>query len=188
MGGRSHAAVESSRHLKRAVWETAADIGPGLLTFTMHFLDPNPGHLLGRFRLSVTTDDRAAYADGLPVGGDVDANWTILTALTVQGPPGMTFTPLPDSSILAGGAISGQGVYSVVSALEVSGVTGIRLEALEDMTLPADGPGYFGNGNFVLTEIELDVAPIPEPSTYALFLAGLVLIAGIAPHARRHKL
>src|SRR6185295_7340937 len=72
-----------------AVWQTVQDIGPGRLTFTMFFLDPNPGHLLGRFRLSVTTDDRSTYADGLPVGGNVNANWTVLTDLVVQGHSGM---------------------------------------------------------------------------------------------------
>jgi hypothetical protein len=71
-----------------AVFQTVPDLGPSLLTFTMYFNDPNPGHLLGRFRLSVTTDDRSTYADGLPVGGNVTANWTVLTDLTVDGPAG----------------------------------------------------------------------------------------------------
>ena len=57
-----------------AVWETATDVSPGPLVFKMHFLHDNPGHLLGRFRFSVTTDDRSTFADGLDTGGDVDAN------------------------------------------------------------------------------------------------------------------
>src|SRR5262245_35555739 len=110
-----------------AVWQTVQDIGPGPLTFTMFFLDPNPGHLLGHLRLSVTTDDRSTYADGLAVGGNVSANWTVLTGLSVQGPSGMTFTILPDDSVLAGGVIPGQGVYGVTALTDVSGITGIRL-------------------------------------------------------------
>jgi len=39
-----------------AVWETDADLAAGNLTLTMHFLQFNPGHLLGRFRFSVTTE------------------------------------------------------------------------------------------------------------------------------------
>ena len=31
-----------------AVWQTVSDVGPSFFTFTMYFLDPNPGHLLGR--------------------------------------------------------------------------------------------------------------------------------------------
>jgi hypothetical protein len=64
--------------------------------------------------------------------------------------------------------------------LTLAGITGIRLEAVEDSSLPTGGPGFAANGNFVLTEIELDAAPIPEPSTYALLAGGLLLIAGIA--------
>ena len=161
-----------------AVWQTVQDIGPGELTFTMFFLDPNPGHLLGRFRLSVTTDDRSTYADGLPIGGNVTANWTVLTDLSVQGPSGMTFTTLPDDSILAGGVVPGQGVYGVTAFTDLSGITGIRLEALKDPSLPGDGPGFFQNGNFVLTELELDAASVPEPAAVALLgvaLAGMGL-------------
>jgi hypothetical protein len=81
------------------VWQTVTDVGPSFLTFTMYFLHWNPAHLLGRFRLSVTTDDRSTYADGLPAGGNVTANWMVLQNLMVEGPAGMTFTNLPDDSV-----------------------------------------------------------------------------------------
>jgi len=134
----------------------------------MYFMHLNPGHLLGRFRLSVTTDDRSTYADGLAVGGDVTANWTVLTDLTVDGPPGMTFTTLPDDSILAGGTDPGQGVYVVSGETDLSGITGFRLEAIKDPSLPANGPGFYANGNFILSEIQLDASPVPEPATLTL--------------------
>ena len=59
-----------------AVWETALDLGSGVYYFKMYFLHENAGHLLGRFRFSVTTDDRSTFADGLAQNGDVNANWT----------------------------------------------------------------------------------------------------------------
>jgi PEP-CTERM motif-containing protein len=168
-----------------AVWQTVPDVGQGLLTFTMYFNDPNPGHLLGRFRLSVTTDDRSTYADGLAVGGNVTANWTVLDPISVHGPAGMTFTELPDDSILAGGVVPGQGIYEVRAVNHLAGVTGIRLEALEDPSLPQDGPGFYPpNGNFVLSEIQLDAVHIPEPTTLALLALSFVGI-GLA---RRRKL
>jgi hypothetical protein len=163
-----------------AVWETVSDVGPSLLTFRMYFEVANPYHLLGRFRFSVTADDRSTYADGFAVGGDVTANWIVLSNLVVQGPAGMVFSNLADDSVLAGGVITGQGTYTVSGVANLPGITGIRLEALEDLSLPTNGPGWAANGNFVLTEIELDAAPIPEPSTNALLLVGLILIAGIA--------
>ena len=145
-----------------AVWETVSDLGPSLLTFTMQFLANNSGHLLGRFRLSVTTDDRSTYADGLASGGNVTANWTVLKNLVVQGPPGMTFTNLPDDSVLAGGVVPGQGIYNVTAVTNLAGITGIRLEALQHPSLPhGGGPGFAANGNFVLSEIVLDASAPP---------------------------
>jgi hypothetical protein len=145
-----------------AVWETTTNVTGNGLTFTMYFNHFNPGHLLGRFRFSVTTDDRATFADGLDTGGDVEANWTVLTHPTVSGPAEMTFTTLADHSILAGGTIPAQGTYTVIYETPVSDITGVRLEVLEDPSLPFNGPGLFpGNSNFMLTEMTLDATPIP---------------------------
>ena len=96
----------------------------------------------------------------------------------------MTFTILPDDSILAGGVVAAQGVYDVTYLVPVSGITGLRLETLQDASLPFDGPGLAsGNGNFSLTELVLDVSSVPEPDTLALF--GLAL-AGLG-FSRRHN-
>lgn len=162
-----------------AVWETAQDVLSGDLTITMHFLHFNPGHLLGRFRFSVTTDDRSTFADGLATGGDVAANWTVLTSPTVTGPAGMTFSTLGDNSVLAGGTIAAQGVYTVKYTNLLDGVTGIRLEVIEDSSLPGgNGPGLHDeNGNFLLTEMILDAPAVPEPSSLVLLgMGGLSLL------------
>jgi hypothetical protein len=168
-----------------AVWQTTSDVGPSFLTMTMFFLDPNPGHLLGRFRWSVTTDDRTTYADGLSNGGDVDANWTVLKNPLLQIPTGMTYTSLPDDSVLLGGAVPQQGLYQVGYQADLAGITGIRLEVLKDPSLPGDGPGFYPNGNFVLTELQLNAVPIPEPAKYVLMLVALVLVGIVAN--RRHQ-
>jgi len=175
-----------------AVWETATDVAAGQLDFTMHFLHSNPGHLLGRFRFSVTTDDRNTFADGLDVGGDVAANWIELTNPIVSGPAGMTFNTLADNSILAGGTTAATGVYNVSYSTTIDNITGIRLEAIEHPSLPAgDGPGlHIDNGNFVLTEMTLDSTPMPpvtstpEPSTL-LGLGTLALASGTLLRRRR---
>src|SRR5262245_48580349 len=64
-------AATSFTFSETAVWETATDVSAGPLVFKMYFLHGNPGHLLGRFRFSITTDDRSTFADGLDTGGDV---------------------------------------------------------------------------------------------------------------------
>ncbi len=169
-----------------AVWETAPDVLAGDLTITMHFLHFNPGHLLGRFRLSVTTDDRTTFADGLHSGGDVTANWIPLTNPVVVGPTGMTFTSFLDGTILVGGTVAAQGVYEINFSTGVNSITGLRLEAIEDPSLPGgNGPGlHAANGNFLLTELTLDGALVPEPSTLMLLTLGG---GGLALNGRRRK-
>ncbi len=171
-----------------AVWETSTDLASGDLMFTMHFLHFNPGHLLGRFRFSVTTDERSTFADGLHTNGDVGANWTVLSSPVVSGPAGMTFTTLVDQSVLAGGVTPGQGVYTVNYSNTISGITGFRLEALEDQTLPGgNGPGLFpANGNFLLTEITLDATIVPVPASVWLLGSGFIFMIGLAKRKHIH--
>ena len=161
-----------------AVWETATDVAAGDLDIAMHFLHFNPGHLLGRFRFSVTTDDRSTFADGLDTNGDVTANWTILDNPIVSGPTGMTFTTLADNSILAGGTTTAQGVYNLSYSTTLNNITGLRLEVLEDPSLPLSGPGLHSfNGNFVLTEMTLDSTPAPNPVPEPMGILGMLVAA-----------
>jgi hypothetical protein len=51
------------------------------------------------------------------------------------------------------------------------------LEAIQDPSLPFNGPGRWpGNGNFVLSEFEMSIAPIPEPAAGTMALAGLACL------------
>jgi len=182
------AAVGSSH---AAVWETLTNVGPSVLTFRLYFLHHNPGHLLGRFRLSVTSDDRATFADGLSTGGAVAANWSVLTGPSIVAPAGLTFETLPDSSLLVSGAFVGNGVYQLTFQNAQAEVTGIRLDAIQDSSLPNSGPGRFRNGNFVLTEIQLDATvipvpvPVPVPASGVLFASALVVVGFITRSRRK---
>ncbi len=144
-----------------AVWETASDVNASQLDFKMYQYWGG-AHNLGRFRLSYTTDDRSTFADGLNSGGDVIANWTILTGATISGTGGETFTVLGDNSILVSVNNPDTTVYSVSFSGSFSGITGIRLEALSDASLPFSGPGRQANGNFTLTELTLDATSTPS--------------------------
>lgn len=180
-------------HSQTAVFETVADVGAAggtLLTFTLHQLyfpnADNGQHTLGRFRLSITTDDRSEFADGLQTGGDVTANWTVLAPSFVNSSGGATLSVLADHSILASGLSPATDVYTVRATTFLVGITGFRLEVLEDDSLPDSGPGRFTQGNFVLTEFEVDAAPlteVPEPASLTLFGLGAL---GLALHRRRH--
>jgi hypothetical protein len=151
-------------------------------TFQLHQLYITDTHTLGRFRLSATADDRGTFADGLQTGGDVAASWTVLTPLTALATNGAALTILADGSVLASGTSPATSVYTVTASTALSGITGIRLEVLEDASLPFSGPGRFAaNGNFVLTEFTVDAAAgtgdVPEPATAGMAAAAFVALA-----------
>jgi hypothetical protein len=141
-----------------AVFETQTDVGgPGgaALTFTLT-QDFGSSLTLGRFRLSVTEDDRTSFADGLDTGGHVTASWFVLSPITALATNGPTLTIQADHSILASGANSTTTVYTVTAATTLTKIAGIRLEALNDASLPDNGPGRHGSSNLVLQEFAVD--------------------------------
>ncbi len=138
------------------VWETAGTLTATPATEFVVKLIQNFGaeHFLGRFRVSATTDPRSEFADGLANGGDVTANWTVLDVTSVTGTGGETFAVQPDKSVLVSGLIPSATTYTVRLKGVSGDVTGFRLEALQDPSLPNNGPGRSnGNGNFVLGEV-----------------------------------
>ncbi len=156
-----------------AVFETQTDLGftgGVLLTFTLAHthssgLPTRPN--IGRFRLSYTTDDRSLFADGLKTGGDVTANWTVLDPAAFASDNGETAVEQGDMSLLVSGATTENSVYTITSPVAVSGITGFRLETMEDPSLPAGGPGRYSNGNFHLSSFSIDSEPIPGPLDFA---------------------
>jgi Tol biopolymer transport system component/predicted Ser/Thr protein kinase len=169
----------STTSAQTAVFESASDVGfAGGTSFEFtfsQFLTSTPGTLLGRFRLSITTDERSLFADGLSTGGDVTANWVVLMPTGASATNGATLTILGDGSILSGGTRPANSVYTVNASTALTGITGFRLEMLEDPSLPTNGPGRANNGNFALTEFQVDAsqAAIPEPSSALLLIAPL---------------
>lgn len=174
-----------------AVWETSADFTGNTLNFSLVQIFQQAQHLLGNFRLSVTSDDRSTFADGLHTGGDVTANWTILTGAMLSTTGGsQTLTELGNNSILAGGTTPNTATYSALYTGIFTAITGIRLEVLVNGLLPSNGPGTQpSNGNFVLTEITLDqsVSTIPVPAALPLFGTGLAIM-GFVGWRRKHKI
>jgi hypothetical protein len=59
----------------------------------------------------------------------------------------------PDNSVLASGPKPDKDTYTVSFNQELKDVFGLRVEALPDASLPAQGPGRATNGNFVVTEV-----------------------------------
>ena len=85
--------------------------------------------------------------------------WTILKPESITSLAGVTLTARPDGSILASGPNPATDTYSLVIKNVPRGVTAFRLEVLPDPSLPQQGPGRAGNGNFVLSEFVATVKP-----------------------------
>lgn len=68
-----------------------------------------------------------------------------------------------DNSLSVTGGLK-KGEYRVVIPTALKKTTGIRLEAMNDKSLPAGGPGRADNGNFVLSEFSVKAAPKSKPA------------------------
>lgn len=145
-----------------AVWETVEDVSfddGAELTFTL-FHDSRRRASLGRFRISITSDDRDTFADGLESSGDVTAQWHPVTWISLESSEGAEFTVLPDNSILVSGGENSSDTYTLRAVTPRRGITGIRLEAIADATLPGRaGPGRAPGGLAYLSEISLAARP-----------------------------
>ena len=122
-------------------------------------------------RLSRAPDDEAAAAALAELLPEADASpgWTVLQPDVMTSAAGATLTRLPDGSVLAGGPNPAVDTYTVEAMTGLSGITGLRLEAIPDPSLPRHGPGRDPvSGNFHLDAIRLStvagpVGPGPGP-------------------------
>ena len=110
---------------------------------------------------------------------DKKAEWIVLDPVAFQAKNGTTLTKQADKSLLAGGAAPATDTYTaalVAHAAQLVApqatapqapapqITGLRLEAIPDPSLPAQGPGRGPHGNALLTEIRLTAAPALNPA------------------------
>jgi len=88
--------------------------------------------------------------------------WIVVEPKTAAATNGSTLTKQPDGSILVSGP-NRNGIVTITAETELTGITGLRLEALTESRLRQKGPGRAADGNFVLNEIELTSAPKADP-------------------------
>ncbi|MEO2091907.1 MAG: DUF1553 domain-containing protein, partial [Gemmataceae bacterium] len=78
------------------------------------------------------------------------------TAATLKD--GSTLTVKPFGAVLVSGKLEGADTYTATFQVkQAAPLTGLRLEALADPSLPMKGPGRAQNGNFVLNELKVSV-------------------------------
>ena len=98
--------------------------------------------------------------------------WSLLEPESVTSTSGTVLTRQPDGSWLATGNVPVNEEYVVRSKVAAGGAA-VRLEALTHPTLPHQGPGRAGNGNFALGDISVQ-ALLPgssEPQAIKLTVA-----------------
>jgi mono/diheme cytochrome c family protein len=93
--------------------------------------------------------------------GFSDKRWTILKTLSAESLGGAILTQRPDGSVLASGKNPQADTYKIASKTDVAKLTGVRLEVLPDATLPQGGPGRDPDGNFFLSDLEMQIGGKP---------------------------
>lgn len=87
------------------------------------------------------------------LGKPVD--WIPLKPVSVKSNSGATLAVQDDNSVLASATSAATDTYTVTVAAPPPGITAFRMELLPHDSLPAKGPGWASNGNFVLTELSV---------------------------------
>lgn len=106
----------------------------------------------------------------LPQGtSTAPATWTNAQYLEYDTENNGGFQLLPDNSLLSDGKAGPNDTYRIVAKTDLPQIAAFRLRAIPHESLPKTGPGTAGNGNFVLTNIEvaLEGAPLKIASARA---------------------
>jgi hypothetical protein len=90
--------------------------------------------------------------------------WTPLVPRTATATNGAQLTVRDDASVIASGPNPQVTTYTVESSSDAVGVTGLRLEALLDPSLPKGGPGRDAYGHFRVTRVQVFAAPANDPT------------------------
>lgn len=111
----------------------------------------------------------------------LQGRWQTLDAARHESRGGATLRKLADQSLLAEGENAASDVYQFEAATFQTAVTALRIEALVDDSLKDKGPGRAANGNFVLSEVEAEAAPLSDPSQ----AVPVRFVAAVADHYQK---
>ena len=91
--------------------------------------------------------------------------WFFLEPESLAGPKGITLERTADRSVKATGKAD-KGAYTITVKTSLKDITAFRVEALQDTSVEGNGPGLPANGNFVVTEFELQAATGAKPTEF----------------------
>ena len=85
----------------------------------------------------------------------IHLGWQQPTDVAIKSEAEAKFEVLEDGSLLALGERAAQDTYQINLPIPEKGLSAFELELLPHPSLPRQGPGLAGNGNFVLSECEI---------------------------------
>jgi mono/diheme cytochrome c family protein len=121
-------------------------------------IDDEANHLMSRFTAWQQTSDRDMIV----------SEWLAPSDVQWRGDGGEVFTPQADASHLVSGNNPVIGSFHATFTVKSSGIRAIRIEALADSSLPQNGPGRAGNGNFALSDVVVSIAPDMDETRLSL--------------------
>jgi hypothetical protein len=111
-------------------------------------------------KLDAETPELAAAQAQWEKHGREQAMWTVVNPkdATVSGKSQLRKNP--DGTLRDISKVAARETFHVTAQTDIKGITGFRLEVLDDPELPAHGPGTAPNGNFVLTAFKVTAESI----------------------------
>jgi hypothetical protein len=112
----------------------------------------------------VGSDDKGFVEWGaVGLTGPLGTRWQVVVPTTLTAESRATFRQLDDGSVLVGGPSADKDVHILEIDTDRGSITGLRLEALRDDSLPAGGTGRSANGSFVLQACEAEAISRANP-------------------------
>jgi Protein of unknown function (DUF1553)/Protein of unknown function (DUF1549)/Planctomycete cytochrome C/F5/8 type C domain len=109
-------------------------------------------------KLTTPTPQVTAGAEQWARAFPATISWQTLTPTALKSQAGQTLTPRPDGTVLVP-STADKDTYTIeVPVPAARKLTGLRLEALPEASLPGNGPGHAG-GNFVVTRLRAVMIP-----------------------------
>ena len=90
--------------------------------------------------------------------------WLLMEPVELKSEGGATLTPQPDAAVLATGINPQFDRYTLVLQTPLTDLRHLRIEALAQASLVRGGPGRADNGNFDLTDVQVSIAPLDDPT------------------------
>lgn len=128
---------------------------------------------LGRFvgrgidvEVAHTGSDDQSFVEWRALGpaGPLGKRWETLAPTTLESEGKATARSLDDGSVRLGGPSADKDVHTLAIDTDLEKITGLRLEAIRDDSLPAGGPGRSANGTFVLQSFTVAATSRADPA------------------------